>query len=290
MAKSRKIIKRRKSVGNIRKITKTMEMIATARFKRTYDRAMSSRVYHDELCGLFRRLRGDELLNHPLLREQPDHDRALLFVITSNQGYCGGYNGSILRLAVKTHAQLKDQGKETVIHVSGKKGIQYYKFLGKTIDEGYTQFDDKTRFAEVASLADRLMELYTSSAVGSIQVVAMRYELGSRYRPKVQNLLPVMDEINDESDEGVGLDCYLAEPGVEEIVDELAPMVVRTKLYRCFLDAAVSEQMTRMAAMKAATDNADKLIKKLKQQYNRARQTQITNELLDIMGGVEALK
>ncbi|MCH9022807.1 MAG: ATP synthase F1 subunit gamma [Planctomycetes bacterium] len=290
MAKSREIIKRRKSVGNIRKITKTMEMIATVKFKRTYDHAMNSRVYHNELCGLFRRLRGDELLDHPLLQEKSDHDRALLFVITSNRGYCGGYNGNILRLAAQTQEQLKGQHKEVVIHVSGKKGIQYFKFVGKTIDAGYTQYDDKTRFEEASSLADRLMELYANGAVGSVRVVSMHFETGSRYRPKVLNLLPVADETDDESDDGVTLSSYLAEPSVEEIADELVPMVVRAKLYRCFLDAAVTEQVARMAAMKAATDNADKMLKMLRQKYNRARQTQITNELLDIMGGVEALK
>ena len=298
MAQSREIIKRRKSVANIRKITKTMEMIATAKFKRTYDRAMGSRVYHDELCGLFNRLqRGSEPPDHPLLRENAGAKRVLLFVLTSNRGYCGGYNGNILRMAMQKERQLKRRSNEVVFHVSGKKGIQYFKFVGKAIEAGYTQYDDNTRFEDVSSLADRFMDMYAGGTVGAVRVVYMHFESGSRYRPEILELLPLRDESDetDESDEpsapdGVSPANYIVKPSVEGIVDELVPMLVRVKCYRCFLDAAVSEQVARMAAMKAATDNADKMLKMLRQQYNRARQTQITSELLDIMGGVEALK
>lgn len=293
MASAREIVKRRKSVRNILKITGTMEMIARARFKKAHDRAVGSRPYTENIARLVSTLAGGVgEASHPLLAENRDCNRAVVLVLTSNRGLCGGYNGNIIRMSVRKLEQMRKRKQEIELRVSGKKGIQYFKFAGGSSVYNYTQFDDKTTYAEVEKLADEFISLYEAQEINGVHVVYTRFVSSAKFYPEVQQLLPVVSLEADPAEVAarVNIEEYFFSPNAEEILSELIPATVRARLFQCFSDAIVSEQVSRMRAMKSATDNAEQMIQALTRQYNRARQSQITSELLDIMGGVEAIK
>jgi len=296
MAKARAIIKRRKAVGNIRKITRTMQLIATARFQRSHQRAVNAKAYTGgvaELAGELGSLSGQ--VSHPLLRANRGTGRSVMLVVTSNRGLCGGYNANVLRTAIGALENCQRDGLEVDLHVAGKKGIGYFRFLRRSTAETYTQFEDRPAYADVDAIAQRFIELYEDNRVDRVDVVYMRFVSAGSQRPEVLRLLPI-SQIGVAAPEHpvmaaapVPAEHYEFSPGAEALLAELLPMTVKVRLYQCLMDAAVSEQVARMVAMKAATDAAGDMIKYLTQRYNRARQSQITLELLDIMGGTEAL-
>jgi F-type H+-transporting ATPase subunit gamma len=287
VANRRAIVKRRKSVRNIKKITRTMQLIATARFQAAMSRAVASRPYVDKLAELVGELAGAAgEYRHPLL-EQPDSDRSLLLVLSSNRGLAGGYNAHLLRAAMEHTDVLAANGVETDTWMVGKKGISAYRFRGREIAVRHTQFDDKPRFEQVEPLAREAMHRFVTGEVGSVYVAYMRFFSAGQQKPEVARLLPLATDAagGDEA----ALSTYEIRPSAPVVLDRLLPATVRMRLYQAFLDAAVSEQIFRMTAMKAATEAADDMIKNLTRQYNRARQTAITLELLDIVGGANAL-
>ncbi len=286
MANRRVLVKRRKAVGNICKITRTMQLIATARFQAAFQRAVATKPYSEKLAELVADLsRAAGSTGHPLL-QQNDAERQALVVITSSRGLCGGYNSNVLRTAVG-HL---DAAGPTDVYMMGKKGAGYFRFLRREVHETGTDIDDRPRFDQVEPLANALIERFTSGEVSAVHVAHMRFFSTSRQRPEVMQLLPLAAAAADEG-EGRSLSSieYEFSPDPQTLLDELLPASVRTRLYQCFTDAAVSEQVARMVAMKAATDAAEDMIKSLTRQYNRARQTHITMELLDIVGGANAL-
>jgi F-type H+-transporting ATPase subunit gamma len=290
MAKARALDKRRKSVRNIRKITRTMELIATARFKKAMDRAHASTAYTQRITKLVADLARSGLsVSHPLLegREQTNH--AILLVLTGNRGLCGGYNGNVQRAALARLEELKGSVPQVSLEVSGKRGISFFKYRGIEINERYTHFEDKPTFEEVEVLANRYLESYITGKLDRLDVAYTKFYGVSRQSAVVETLLPLGSlEGSQGADETRQLQ-YEFLPSAESILEEVVPTSFRVKLFKCFLDAAVSEQIARRVAMKAATENADELIRSLSMTYNRARQGQITSELLDIVGGVEAL-
>ncbi|HMB54474.1 MAG TPA: ATP synthase F1 subunit gamma [Thermoanaerobaculia bacterium] len=287
MANRRAIVKRRKSVRNIKKITRTMQLIATARFQAAMSRAMASRPYVDKLAELVGELAGAAgEYRHPLL-EQPDSDRSLLLVLSSNRGLAGGYNAHLLRAAMDHTDMLAANGVETDTWMVGKKGISAYRFRGREIAERHTHFDDKPRFEQVEPLAREAMHRFTTGEVGSVYVAYMRFFSAGQQKPEVARLLPLATDVAAAGEASPS--TYEIRPSAPVVLDRLLPATVRMRLYQAFLDAAVSEQIFRMTAMKAATEAADDMIKNLTRQYNRARQTAITLELLDIVGGANAL-
>ncbi len=296
MATTREIVKRRRSVANIRKITKTMEMIATAKFRRAMNRAVGSKPYTEKIAELVSTLRaGAGTVIHPLMEEHTESSRVVLLVLTSNRGLCGGYNGNIIRLANQQIQQLTHSHStmDIDLRVSGKKGISALRYAGHEIYHSYTEFDDKITFAQVEEFADELIDLYGHKQIDGVRVVFTRFISSARHYADVLDLLPIRAPAPEEIDEEMSdfnIEEYLFSPTMEEILSELVPVAVKTELFQCFMDAVVSEQVARMSAMKAATDNAQQMIQALTRQYNRARQTQITGELLDIIGGAEALK
>lgn len=294
MANAREIVKRRQSVANIRKITRTMEMIATARFKKAFHNAVGSRPYTDRLAQMVASLSagGSGHIEHPLLKKNQESRKVLLLVLTSNRGLCGGYNGNILRLSEQEFRRLDKLNLKYELRVSGKKGIHYFRFKGQEPDRSYTEFTEKTSYLQAEKLADEFIELYENAAVDAIEIIYTRFVSAGRFYPDVMTLLPIEADGLEPSEAAhqINIDDYIFSPGPMEILEKLIPNTVRTRLYQCFMDAIVSEQVSRMRAMKAATDNANQMIQTLTSMYNRARQTQITGELLDILGGVEALK
>ncbi len=295
MANRRVLIKRRKAVRNICKITRTMQLIATARFQAAFNRATATKPYSEKLTELVANLSdATDGAGHPLMRENVEVKRAALVVIVSNRGLCGGFNANILRTAITHQDDTRQRGIETDVHMVGKKGINYFKFLGRPMVEGITDLGDAPQFERIEPIANALMDRFVRGEIASAHVAYMSFISVGRQRPVVMQLLPLTREEQDGPGEGspagatVGVQ-YEFSPPPAELLDELLPATVRMRLFQCFTEATVSEHIARMVAMKAATDAANDMIKTLTRQYNRARQTQITMELLDIVGGANAL-
>ena len=289
MANTRVIVKRRKSVRNIRKITRTMQLIATARFQAAFTRAVATRPYVERLAELVRSLSGamEGELAHPLMKAREGAKRDALLVITSNRGLCGGYNTNVLRAATAHLTEKPDSD----VYMVGKKGINYFRFLQRPMHERITHIGDVPRYDQVEPLAKTLMDRFIAGELASVHVCSMRFHSVSRQLPEVIRLLPISPEPQkaEATPDKHAPTQYEFSPDPKELLAELLPATVRIRLFQCFTDAAVSEQVARMVAMKAATDAAADMIKSLTREYNRARQTQITMELLDIVGGANAL-
>jgi F-type H+-transporting ATPase subunit gamma len=292
MAKARQIVKRRKAVTNIRKITKTMQLIATARFQQAYNRATATKPYTQKITRLVEELSAaaGPAVDHLLMRENPAASRDVLLVLTSNRGLCGSYNGNVLRAAM-AHLRAAPAGRDSELQVVGKKGIAYFRFMRRAVDRGITTIDDRPRFEQVEPLAAELMRRYEGGELGGVSVAYTRFLSTARQAPEVIRLLPLARPAG-EAGAGAprGEVQYDFSPPPADLLKVLLPQTVKVRLYQCFTDAAVSEQVARMVAMKSATDAAGDMIKLLSRQFNRARQTQITMELLDIVGCAEALK
>jgi F-type H+-transporting ATPase subunit gamma len=292
MATARALDKRRKSIRNIRKITRTMELIATARFKKAMDRAHAATAYTKRITQLVADLAQSGLeVSHPLLEERDKVNNATLLVITANRGLCGGYNANVVRAGLARYAELRGHVPAVRLEISGKRGIGAFKFRGHDAEERFTHFEDKPSFAEVDVLANRYLEAYITRKLDRLDVAYMQFTSISKQAPVVETLLPLAALGGSEEAAGKAPQTqYEFLPSAKSILEEVVPTSFKVKLFKCFLDAAVSEQIARMVAMKAATENAGELIKQLSSQYNRARQTQITGEIMEILGGVEALK
>jgi F-type H+-transporting ATPase subunit gamma len=297
MAKARALDKRRKSIRNIRKITRTMELIATARFKKAMDRATAATAYTDRITRLVADLAGAGLqVTHPLLEPRAETKAATLLVLTANRGLCGGYNGNATRMGLARWQELSREVPQHRLEISGKRGIAAFRYRHIVPAVSYTHFEDKAKFEEVEVLANRYLDEYITGKLDRLDVVYTKFESISKQRPVAETLLP-LGSIAGAEPAGAGeggappsvQSLYDFLPSAESILEEIVPASFKVKLFKCFLDAAVSEQIARMVAMKAATENAGELIKQLSRTYNRARQSQITGEIMEIIGGVEAL-
>jgi F-type H+-transporting ATPase subunit gamma len=293
MAKARALDRRRRSIRNIRKITRTMELIATARFKKAMDRASGASAFTRRVTQLVADLAHSGLeVSHPLLEPREKTETAILLVLTGNRGLCGGYNSGVVRQATLRLNELKSTVPHVEVEVSGKRGISAFRFRGVKPAKTYTNFEDKVKFTEVDSLATRYLEAYAAGTLDRLDVAYTRFQSLSRQSAVVETLLPLGSLAGPAESEtqAHGQSQYEFLPSAESILEAVVPMSFKIKLFKCFLDSAVSEQIARMVAMKSATENADKMIKNLSRMYNRARQSQITGEIMEVLGGVEALK
>jgi F-type H+-transporting ATPase subunit gamma len=212
-------------------------------------------------------------------------------MLTSNRGLCGGYNGSVIRIANQSRQELKELGCQQTLEVSGKRGISAMKFRGLSMEHEYTHFEDEPKFEDVAPIADRLMDKYLLGEMDRLDVVYTCFVSSSKQVAVSETLLPYQQPQVESPGGGSGIKAnYEFLPSVSSILDEVVPASFRVKLFKCFLDAAVSEQIARMVAMKSATENAGEIIKQLSMTFNRARQAKITQEIMEIIGGVEALE
>ncbi|MFV1964994.1 MAG: ATP synthase F1 subunit gamma, partial [Pirellulaceae bacterium] len=281
-------------VRNIQKITRTMELIATARFKKAMDRATAATAYTQRMTQLVADLsRAGLEVSHPLLEKREATDNALLLMLSANRGLCGGYNGSVLRLTLAHRRVLQDQFAHLRLEVSGKRGMGAMRFRKIPMEESYTHFEDKPTFDEVEVLANRFLDQFIAGELDRVDVVYTRFVSSSRQVATVETLLPLSSLSGTgegAEQENAGESRYEFLPSAESILQEVVPASFKVKLFKCFLDAAVSEQISRMVAMKSATENAQDMIRQLSMTYNRARQTQITNEIMEVIGGVEALE
>ena len=296
MARLRDLVQRRKAVRNIRKITRTMELIATARFKKALDRATEADAYTRKIAELASDLsKNAGEIAHPLLVVRPVVKRSLMLVLCSNRGLCGGYNASILRESTQQIKSIIAEGVSLELELSGKRSIAFYRFQGIPYGQTFTHFEDKPAFDQVEELANRYIAEYTSGKIDRLQVAYMKFVSASRQVPVVETLLPLSAvapdpaKAADPAGSSAAVD-YEFIPSAADILEEIVPMAFKVRLFKCFLDAAVSEQIARRVAMKAATENAADLIKLISRQYNRARQANITKEISELIAGSEALK
>ncbi len=327
MAKARAILKRRKAVKNIRKITKTMQMIATAKFQKSLKRAVGTKPYTLKVRELVEELAssvgGD--VEHPLLRRVTKENqvgRIALVVITSNRGLAGAYNGSVLRAAERFLRAADAAGTKVDLYVNGKKGVSFFRFNGRPVSQ-ILKVSDEPRSEETTDIANELIGQFIRGEIDAVHVAYMNFISTGVQRPEVTGLLPlagVREMIEELARQAAERDAQIAagmldatrsghdvaietttatkqarhaeydfSPSAHDLLDELLPLTVKSAFFQTFLDATTSEHVARMVAMKSATDNADKMGKALQLQYNRARQSQITTELSEIMGGVEAM-
>jgi F-type H+-transporting ATPase subunit gamma len=294
MAQIRTLRKRMVAVRTIQRITKTMQMIATAKFNQAMQRAKASRPYTDTMRKMVEEVAaaaGD--VQHPLLTPpEKSSGRETFLVITSDRGLCGAYNGQILRLAERTARPVAAGGKKLRLLVAGKKGVAFFKFAKLPTERAFT-FGDKPKFEEVAALAQEFMDAYLAGETDAVHVVSMRFVNAAKQVPEVVTLLPTRAASASAGAAASGggvVEAMEFSPSAQDILADLIPRMVKIQLFQCFLDAAVSEQAMRRVAMKAATDNASSFGRVLKRNYNRARQAKITTELTEIVSGAAALE
>ncbi len=290
MARLREIKKRIKAVGNIQRITKTMQMIATAKFQASVRRAQATQPFTKkvaEIAGELAAAGGQT--QHPLLRSpEPKTGRELVLVLTSNRGLCGAYNSNVLRTASQYLRENSDRKVE--LEVVGKKGVAFFKFSNIAISQTHTHFTDKTSYADVEKLAADYIARFESGRYDAVKVLYMQFISNARQVPRVLQLLPMQPPKAAEGKKAGIQTVYEFDPDAPTLLNALLPLTVKSQLFQAFNDAVVSEQISRMVAMKAATDNAGKMGRSLKRKFNRARQTQITTELTEIIGGAAALE
>ena len=293
MAKTRQIRRRIKAVSNIERITKTMQMIATARFQGALRLVTQSQMYARKIGELVSELTSalattDEAgsVLHPLLRRgRSEGGRMLLLVISSQRGLCGGYNTAVLREVMgflRRHAE-----RSVDVEVVGKKAMAYFKFNGVNVQAHHAQFTDRPAYEQVEQLARRYMDGFTSGRYDTVHVAYMAFKTISRQVASVQALLPLAEP--DTATGGAGGIDYDFSPKPQVLLDELLPACVKTELFQRFNEAVLGEHLARMVAMKNATDSAGKIGKQLKRRFNRARQAAITTELSEIIGGAMGL-
>lgn len=289
MAQIREIKKRMIAVRTIQRITKTMQMIATAKFTAALQRSKATRPYTERIRALVAEVAsaaGD--VANPLLGGRGKAvGKEILLVVSSDRGLCGAYNGSILRTAMAEIRKRRAEKREMIIETAGKKAVAFFRFQKVDVAERHA-FGDKPAFAEIAALADRYMADYVAGKVDAVYVAYMRFASTSRQVPEIMQLLPLTLE-GALAIRGAAT-VYEYRPSAEELLNELLPKSVKVSLFQAMNDAVVSENVMRMVAMKAATDNASGLGRTLKRNYNRARQAKITTELTEIVSGAAALE
>lgn len=291
MAKARTILRRTKAVKSIRSVTKTMEMISTARFKRMHKRAAAARPYTDLLCSMVSDLlsSGSAHLDHPLLKPVEQKHSDVLLVLTSNRGLCGSYNYAMQSIACDRMEQVRAAGYQVQLRVVGKRGVGLMKSSGYAVDKAYTDFEagaGGVDYARVAAMADELMADFLAGRISGVEVAYTQLVSAGRFKPSIAQILPLAELApkTDLEHPKSPMEFELM-PSAGEILNKLLPATVRLRLFQCFLDASVTEQISRMTAMRSATEAADERIHSLTVFYNRLRQSQITTELSEIIGG-----
>jgi F-type H+-transporting ATPase subunit gamma len=292
MAGLKDIKKKITSISNTRKITRTMEMVAAAKSKQTIDRVEASTPYSSKLTELLNSLTGGQNVDHFLVREKEKVQKSALLVVTANRGLCGGYNTNVANLAEKWVRAEEAEGREAHVMMVGKKGISRFRFRKVEVAEKRTDIEDKPSFSQAAEIADGFIESFRKGEVDRVMVAVTRYHSAVVQQADLFQLLPIIppetDEADGEETSQQNTD-FIFEPDPERILEDLLPFSVKHTMYRLLLEAAAGEQIARRVAMKLATDNAGELTRFYTGKYNRERQASITQQIMEIVGGAEAL-
>jgi F-type H+-transporting ATPase subunit gamma len=286
MAKGRELKGRIKSVENTRKITRTMEMVATSKMKRAQDRVVAARPFANSLSEVIANLYTPELAEHfPLLRQPATINKAAVIVLTSNRGLAGAFNANLLKEARAHLARLKERNTEAELHVVGKKGLGYFRYVGRAVASSRVDISDRPSAENASEIADDLIARFASGEIDAVYIVYAKFQSALSTPPATQTILPV----TPPERKGAQPD-YILLPSAEVILTQLLPSYVRNSVYRALVETAAGEQGARRTAMKNATDNAGEMLNVLRRTFNRARQAQITQEIAEIVGGAAALQ
>ncbi|MEJ7707386.1 MAG: F0F1 ATP synthase subunit gamma [Nocardioidaceae bacterium] len=283
-----------KSVQATKKITRAMELIAASRIIKAQSRAVAAAPYARELTRAVSAVATYSNVDHPLTTEPEDAKRAAVLIVTSDRGLAGAYSSSVIKEGERLREKLRSESKEVDLYVSGRKGVGYYTFRQRPLVDSWTGFSDSPTYDAAREIADALIAAFISedeeTSVDEVHVVFTRFKSMLVQEPTTVRLLPlevVEGESRPEADDVLPL--YEFEPSAADVLDALLPRYVQSRIYFCLLQAAASELAARQRAMKSATDNAEELIKKYTQTANQARQAGITQEISEIVGGVNAL-
>jgi F-type H+-transporting ATPase subunit gamma len=296
MAKGRELKGRIRSVQNIRKITKTMELVATSKLKRAQDRVVAARPYAEALRQVIADLYTPDLAHElPLLRRpvpptKGGPRRAVVILLTSNRGLAGGFNSNLIKEARRRVESLESEGYEVDLYGVGKKGIGFFKYLGRRMTLERTDIGDRPTSDHAGEVVQPLIEAYEAGELASVDLVYARFVNALQTPPTTARILPVETTGQLESRAAGQTKNYILAPNAEAILERLLPLYVRNAVYRGLVETAAAEHGARRTAMKNATDNAGDILELLKRTYNRQRQAQITQEIAEIVGGAAALQ
>lgn len=297
-----RVLRRRiRSVQSTKKITKAMELIAASRIVKAQQRVQAATPYANEITLALSALASNASLDHPLLSTRSTVRRAAVLVVTSDRGLAGAYNANVLRSAEGLISALNEQGTEPVLFVVGRKGANYYTFRGREITARWTGFSEQPRYADAREISNTLVPAFLAGADDTVDGPGLDGELGvdeihvvyTRFRsmlaqdPLVRRFAPLDVEEAEEAPDD--LPAYEFEPNAEDLLASLLPNYIAARIYAALLESAASESAARRRAMKAATDNAQDLIRGLTREANQARQADITQEISEIVGGADAL-
>ncbi len=302
-AQVRELKDRERSVRKTQKITKAQELIATSRIGKAQAAVRASKPYANLMTSVLSALASASTLDHPLLNERPEPKRAGILLITSDRGLCGGYNSNAIKTAEELSALLRTQGKTPVMYIIGRKGFGYYTFRERFVAAHWQGFSERPSFADAERAAKTVLEAFIAGSEGTVEsgepgvdelhVVSTQFHSMISQVPHAARMAPLEVEYVDELSTSDGtpgpLPAYEFEPAASDLLDEMLPKYVNSRIYAALLDSAASESAARRQACKSATDNANAIIKRLNREANQARQAQITQELTEIVGGVDAL-
>jgi F-type H+-transporting ATPase subunit gamma len=289
-AKLRIVRRRIRSVQSTMKITRAMELIATSRILKAQQRVEAARPYAERLTAAIADVASRATnLAHPLLQDRPDRKSAGVFVVTSDRGLAGAYSSSILRRAEELFSLLRSEGKQIKLFVAGRKGLSYYRFRNRPVEESWAGFSETPTYDDAKRIADTLIERYDAGDIDEIHGVFTDFISVARQRPVARRFVPMVVEVIERAEAGPVAD-YIFEPEPDQLLSALLPRYVETRVFNALLESAAAENAARRRAMSAATENAEDLIKVLTRVANQARQTEITTEIMEIVGGAEALR
>jgi F-type H+-transporting ATPase subunit gamma len=295
MAKGRQLKGRIRSVQNTRKITRTMELVSTSKLKRAQDRVIAARPYAEALREVLADLVTPDLADRfPLLRRpaplaKGGPPRAAVVLITSNRGLAGAFNSNLIKEARRRIEALESEGYSVELHGVGKKGIGYFRYLGRKFSLERMDIGDKPSADHAAEIAQPLIDAYSAGTLASVDLVHAKFVSALTTPPTTLRILPVETGGQEGSAPGPSRDYILA-PSADAILEQLLPLYVRNMVYRGLVETAAAEHGARRTAMKNATDNAGEILEVLKRTYNRQRQAAITQEIAEIVGGAAALQ
>jgi F-type H+-transporting ATPase subunit gamma len=307
MAGTLRVLRRRiRAVTQTKQITKAMELVATSRIAKAQQRVQASLPYANELTRALSALASNANTDHPLLRERDNPRRVAVLVITSDRGLAGAYSSNALRTANGLESLLREEGKEPVRYVIGRKGSAYYRFRQREVAKEWTGFSEQPAFTNAREVGSTLVQSFLAGqddtdegggedgvvgvvGVDEIHIVYTEFKSMLSQNPTAKRIVPlVVEESEQEAPEGY-LPAYEFEPEPAELLGALLPKYVNARIYAALLESAASESASRRRAMKSATDNAEELIKSYTREANQARQAEITQEISEIVGGADAL-
>ena len=297
-AKVREYRRRIKSVQSTKKITRAMELIAASRIVKAQGRIQQARPYAEAITGVVGTVAGQAgNVEHPLTTPRENPARAAVLVLCSDRGLAGGYSANVLRTAEELNSLLREEGKQPVPFLVGRKAVSFYRFRGRDVSRQWTGFTENPSYADAKAVADELIAAFIAGGeaeteaggpgVDEIHIVYTEFRSLASQKAVAKRMLPLVIEYADDAPQDTAQFDF--EPSAEGVLDALLPRYIEARIFAAMLEAAASEQAARQRAMKSATDNADELIKALTRDSNSARQAEITQEIMEIVGGAEAL-